>query len=58
MDKIRLRIAEKLREKLGAEFGMNIMSALNDKAIESQIKNLLAADKIQVVDQNDNVVMV
>lgn len=49
MEKIRLKITEKLREKLGQEFGSNIMAALHDQTIENQIKNLIAQDKLHIV---------
>lgn len=41
MDKIKQKIVEKLREKIGKEFGENIILALQDKNIDSSIKKLL-----------------
>jgi hypothetical protein len=36
---------------------MDIMAALKDQSIEAQIKNLIASDKIHIVDQDNKVVL-
>lgn len=51
MDKLKQKIAEKLREKLGMEFGGTmIMNALGEKSIEKEIKMLVKEDKVKIID--------
>jgi uncharacterized protein YbcV (DUF1398 family) len=53
MEKIRSRIADRLKEKLGDEQGHVILEALKDKHIEHQIILLLRDYKIQLINQNN-----
>lgn len=42
MEKLILKIAQKLAEKMGHEMGLtNIMNAMKDKNVEDQIKELI-----------------
>lgn len=50
MEKLRLKIAQKLQEKMGEEFGKNILAALQDKSIDQSIKGMLGQGKIQLLD--------
>jgi len=49
MEKIRAKIEQKLREKIGVQFGEDIMQALKDQGIEQSIKLLMKQDKIQLL---------
>jgi len=53
MEKIRQKILLSLQEKIGKEFGDNIMIALKDKGIENSIMVLMKQDKIQLVNENN-----
>jgi hypothetical protein len=51
MEKLTQKIAQKLQEKIGRELGLgNILSAMKDKTVEEQIKELIAQNKLQIVD--------
>ena len=57
LEKLSQKIAQKLQEKLGAQLGMpNILAAMKDKSVENQIKELVEQGKLQIVDQQDNIV--
>ena len=53
MEKIKQKIVESLRKKIGEEFGQNILIALGDQNIEQQIKLLMAQDKIQLLNSQN-----
>ena len=53
MEKIKEKIAARLRENIGEELGNDIMNALEDKAIDQQIKALVKQDKLKIVDQKN-----
>lgn len=53
MEKIRGKIAERLKEKFGEAEGEEILSALREKHIEHQIVLLLRQDKIQLLNQHN-----
>jgi uncharacterized protein YbcV (DUF1398 family) len=54
MEKLTQKLAQKLQEKIGAELGLtNIMKAMKDKTVEDQIKELIAQDKLKIVDQSN-----
>lgn len=58
MEKLRQKIAQKLTEKIGQELGIqNIMLAMKDKEVQEQIKELVTLGKIQIVDNQQNVVL-
>jgi hypothetical protein len=46
MEKIRSKIAERLKEKFGVALGQEILEALKEKHIEQQIVMLLKEDRI------------
>jgi len=48
MEKIRTKLENMLKSKIGEEYGKNILMALKDKTIEKDIKNLMKGDKIQI----------
>lgn len=53
MEKIRTKIAERLKEKFGVALGQEILEALKEKHIEQQIVMLLKEDRIQLLNQRD-----
>lgn len=53
MNKIKLSILQKLREKLGAQWDHGILIALHDNKIEHHIRILMKEDKIQFLDENN-----
>jgi hypothetical protein len=48
MEKIRTKLENMLKSKIGEEYGKNILMALKDKGIEKDIKTLMKGDKIQI----------
>ena len=57
MEKLKQKIAMRLTQKIGQELGIeNIMLAMKDKDVQEQIKELVTLGKIQIVDQQENVV--
>jgi len=57
LEKLTQKIAQKLQEKIGAQLGMsNILAAMKDKSVENQIKELVEQGKLQIVDQQNNVI--
>ena len=46
MEKIRTKLENMLKSKIGEEYGKNILMALKDKTIEKDIKNLMKGDKL------------
>lgn len=56
MEKIRLKLFERLQTRLGEEHGQGIMEALNDRQIEQSIKKMMKEDRIRLLnDQNEPV---
>lgn len=53
MEKIRGKIADRLREKFGPEEGDKILEALREQHIEHQIILLLRQDRIQLLNQHN-----
>ena len=53
MSKLKEKIVEKLKEKIGLELSNDILFALQDKGIELQIKALVKQDKLKIVDEKD-----
>ena len=58
MEKIRSKIADRIRDKFGAHEGELILDALKEKHIEHQIIMLLRQDKIQLLNQHNEPVYV
>lgn len=58
MEKIRSKIADRIREKFGPHEGELILEALKEKHIEHQIMLLLRQDKIQLLNQHNEPVYV
>lgn len=58
MEKIRGKIADRLREKFGDESGKEILEALKDKHIEHQIILLLRQDRIKLLNQHNEPIYV
>jgi hypothetical protein len=54
MEKIRLKLYEKLRDAIGDQHGQIILEALNDRHIEQSIKKLMKDDKIRLLDEHSN----
>jgi phosphoglycerate-specific signal transduction histidine kinase len=53
MEKIRGKIAERLKERFGAAQGEEIVAALREQHIEQQILLLLRQDRIQLLNQHN-----
>ena len=53
MEKINDKLKEMLKNKIGDEFEQNILSALKDKAIEQEVKELLKKDKLQLQNEEN-----
>ena len=51
MEKIRMKLFERLASKIGAEYGENIYNALNDRKIEKSIKKMMAEGIIKLVNE-------
>lgn len=52
MEKIRMKLFERLREKFGEEHGdTNIIMALNDRHIEQSIMKLMKEDRIKLLNE-------
>jgi hypothetical protein len=49
MEKIRMKLFERLASKIGAEHGENIYNALNDHKIEESIKKMMKEDRIRLL---------
>lgn len=43
-----------LQQKMGIEFGANILEAMDSTAVHSKIKKFMQQDKIQIVNQNND----
>ena len=52
MAKIKNKIGDMIKEKMGAKFGTGIMSALQSTTLDGQIKELMEKDKVQIVNQS------
>jgi len=52
MEKIRLKLYEKLRDIIGDQHGEGIIEALNDRRIEQSIKKLMKEDRIRLLDEH------
>ena len=50
MEKIRMKLYEKLIEKLGEESGKGLIQALKDRQIEQSIKKMMNEKRIQLLD--------
>eukprot|EP00347_Sterkiella_histriomuscorum_P023625 403333949 len=58
IQKITAKIEEKLKERIGLQYGFNINQALQDKGVERVIKDLMLQEKIQLLNTKNQPVYV
>lgn len=53
MEKVKSKLVERLREKIGSEYNENIIEAVNDQDIHQKIKLLMKEDKIHIINEQN-----